>query len=111
MGYHVPARDERAGLFTAYARSKGNSTYVGAKESRPDHLTLNDVVNDLLLSLAGSRNRETSAVINQGVHTLYWSSSPIGTIASALNFSLSNLNPQYNGGRANGFSVRCFQNS
>jgi uncharacterized protein (TIGR02145 family) len=66
--------------------------------------------NDFLLTLAGYRNYYTAAttVSNQGSYAHYWSSSsPSGV--RYLYFDPSYVGVYDDGIRADGFSVRCFQ--
>ncbi|WP_195497469.1 hypothetical protein [Alistipes senegalensis] len=58
---------------------------------------------------SGYRNRTSGALTNVGSNGYSWSSSPTqgSTNAGYLNFSASNVNPQNNNYRANGFPVRC----
>jgi hypothetical protein len=65
----------------------------------------------ITFTLAGNRNRTSGGLNNQGANANYWASTPNGTNAYNLNFNSTNLNPQNNNNRANGFSVRCFQHS
>ena len=58
---------------------------------------------------SGYRSRASGALTNVGSGGYSWSSSPTqgSTNAGYLNFSASNVNPQNNNYRANGFPVRC----
>ncbi|MDR2541341.1 MAG: fibrobacter succinogenes major paralogous domain-containing protein [Candidatus Peribacteria bacterium] len=99
------------GLFTTYARIKGNTTYNGTNATWQSGMNMIDTVNDLLIPLAGNRNRTSGGLFSQGAYALYWASTPNGTNAYYLYFYSTNLHPQPSNNRAIGFSVRCFQNS
>ncbi len=59
---------------------------------------------------SGNRNVGSGAVNNPGSNGYYWSSSPnSSTNGFNLNFNSSNVNPQNNNNRGNGFPVRCVQ--
>ena len=63
----------------------------------------------LLLPPAGYRYYYYANVSSVGSYGYYWSSTPFNANnAYLLNFSSYYINPQYNNNRANGFSVRCF---
>jgi uncharacterized protein (TIGR02145 family) len=118
IGYHVPSAYEWWGLLqTWYNVNSGaiggilQNTWTGLP-----YISTGSVGemfrNDFLLPLAGYRNYDSSATIHgQGAYANYWSSSPLNTLARTLNFNPSSVNASNNNNRANGFTVRCFQNS
>jgi len=60
--------------------------------------------------MPGNRNRSDGTVNNEGSNGYYWSGSVNGDNARNLNFNSSDVNPNNNNNRANGFSVRCLKN-
>ena len=62
---------------------------------------------EVIIPLAGYRNRANGSLKHQGSNGNYWSSSPFGTNAYNLNFNSGGVNPANNNNRAYGFSVRC----
>jgi len=90
-GWHVPTSAEWvtvAGYFSP-------QTSVGAFNST------------LKLPLAGYRDRASASLSHRGSSGYYWSGSPGGTDAAALNFNSSAVDPAGTNHRAYGFSVRC----
>ncbi|MFA5643469.1 MAG: FISUMP domain-containing protein, partial [Candidatus Paceibacterota bacterium] len=89
--WHVPTQSEwgtLAGYFSP-------QTSVGAFNST------------LKLPLAGTRNRNSAALLHRGIFGYYWSSSPSGSNASSPYFGSGGVFPAFADGRAAGFSVRC----
>jgi uncharacterized protein (TIGR02145 family) len=112
VGYHIPTKEEWVGLFTAYAREKGNDTYNGENvTSRPAQLTIEDTVNDLLLPLAGRRNRVDGNLFGQNTIAHYRTSTPNGTNAYSMHFLTNGFYPQNTNNRAYSLSLRCFKNT
>jgi hypothetical protein len=100
------------GLFIAYARSKGNTTYTGENvESRPAGLTREGTVNDLLIPLASSLSRKTGKLGNMVGTAQYRASTVTGATANNLYFSLTELYSQSWNNRTNAYPVRCFKNT
>jgi hypothetical protein len=65
------------------------------------------------LPLAGYRNYPNASKRDQNSVGYYWSSSPDMNASSKAHYLVVNydLDANYNGGRAFGFSVRCFKDS
>jgi|GEM_PF-34847 len=98
----------------ASARSKSNNPLAPSEEFCPTsgHIAplhqKNGAINpEVIIPLAGNRNRADASLNNQGSNGNYWSGSPSGTDASYLNFNSGGVNPANTNNRANGFSVRC----
>ena len=98
----------------ASARSKSNNHLAFGEEfcPTPGHIAplhqKNSAINsEVILPLAGNRNRDTAGLNNRGSNGNYWSGSPSSTNASNLNFNSGGVNPANANNRANGFSVRC----
>lgn len=98
----------------ASVRSKSNNPLAASKEFCPafGHIAplhqKNGAINsEVIIPLAGNRNRASASLNNRGSNGNYWSGSPSGTNAANLNFNSSAVNPANTNNRANGFSVRC----
>lgn len=98
----------------ASARSKSNNPLAPSKEFcpmsghiAPLHQKNGAIKSEVIIPLAGNRNRVDASLDNQGSNGNYWSSSPSDTNASNLNFNSGGVNPANTNNRANGFSVRC----
>ena len=65
----------------------------------------------LKLPFAGYRDMITGYYNNQSVFGFFWSSSPTGTDAFYLSFSINNIRPTNGYNRAYSFSVRCLKDS
>lgn len=59
--------------------------------------------------MVGYRGSSSAALYGQGSYGACWSSSPNGTYAYNLYFSASGVKPAEDDYRADGFSVRCFE--
>jgi len=113
----LPARqppESSAAREQASARSKSNNHLAFGEEfcPTPGHIAplhqKNSAINsEVILPLAGNRNRDTAGLNNRGSNGNYWSGSPSSTNASNLNFNSGGVNPANANNRANGFSVRC----
>jgi hypothetical protein len=98
----------------ASVRSKSNNPLAPSEEFCPAsghiaplHQNNGAINSEVIIPLAGNRNRIDAALNNRGSNGNYWSSSPSGTNASNLNFNSGGVNPANTNNRANGFSVRC----
>ncbi|MFA5249768.1 MAG: reverse transcriptase domain-containing protein [Candidatus Paceibacterota bacterium] len=103
----------------ASERSKSNNPLAASEEFCPPphkateghiaplHQNNGAINSEVIIPLAGNRNRIDAALNNRGSNGNYWSSSPSGTNASNLNFNSGGVNPANTNNRANGFSVRC----
>jgi uncharacterized protein (TIGR02145 family) len=100
-GYHLPESRERVRVRDVLVR-------LGILKDDYDWETFSEV---LKLPLAGDRYRASGFLSHQGPYAYYWASTPNGTNAYSLFFNSTDLYPQYGSNRADGFSVRCFQNS
>ncbi|MBQ3271288.1 hypothetical protein IJH10_01640 [Candidatus Saccharibacteria bacterium] len=60
------------------------------------------------LPYSGNVNRESGATVNQATNGNFWSAAPSSTTNSRnLNFNGTNVWPENDNYRTNGFSVRC----
>lgn len=76
--------------------------------------TGNDWRINLHMPFAGYRDYSTAVLNYQGSYGFYWSSSPFSagsSYARYLYLYSSRVRADYSGGRADGFSVRCFKDS
>jgi hypothetical protein len=94
--YHVPTKKEWDGLLVAWWWNLSNGWA--------------QLVTDLLLPLAGSRNAISGVVGNQGSKGDYWSSSPNATKTYHLQNYLWSIFLSSNQNRALGYPIRCFKN-
>jgi hypothetical protein len=62
---------------------------------------------EVIIPLAGYRNRADGSLSSRGSNGNYWSSSSNGINAYNLNFNSTSVNPANNNNRANGLTVRC----
>ena len=106
-GWRVPTYNELNELKSNHSswtkNANGQSGYWLSGAS-----TYADDVPQIFLPAAGDRSTTDGVVGTRGSDGLYWSSRPSSNIAYCLYFVSSYVN-MFNGGRANGYSVRCVQ--
>ncbi|MCL2436005.1 MAG: Ig-like domain-containing protein [Lentimicrobiaceae bacterium] len=98
-GWRVPTVEELESLVAAGSEWISENGVNGRIFGNDD--------NTLFLPAAGYRNLNSGTIYYVGTYGLYWSSSIIGTLAYALYFYSTSVNPTSHSNRAYGFSVRC----
>jgi len=109
-GFRIPTRHEWVG-FKASSTASQIGTWTTSSTDGANNFTAAMVFsnngNTLTLPTTGYRFYNTGALTNRAYNGNYWSSTEYAN-SNAYNFSFSStINPENNGNRANGVSVRC----
>ena len=97
IGWSIPQYYTFTGLSNANTKVADNGRYCTTKDGSQD----------LFIPFAGQRTNNSSSVSNVGVFGSCWLSAPnSGNYGHLMNLNMNGLDPQSNGSRCFGFSVR-----
>jgi uncharacterized protein (TIGR02145 family) len=108
-GYRVPTRNEWVAVATYNTPSRTGLPWSAGPTEFGNALHYGTDAGTKLLTLpaAGNRSFTNGALFNRGSTGNYWSSTDLDSIAYALLFNSSVVNPASTKFRTDGFSVRC----